>query len=148
MKQIIFIISLFITFTFFSCDAGDDSADAGVVSDCLPPQLTIINDTEYNLHEIYILNKFDYRNETIAYTDLAPGEQIDQEEIDPSVTISDGNVRYITFIRDFSSTITEEIGVTTETPITFIECYKYELHIMNEDFFLERDGGNYASKSE
>lgn len=145
MKRIISIITLFLIFTLLSCDApaGDESDKPVSGPGCLAPVLIIENDSDYPATDIYIHDTPDYRSLTPVAANL---DSDDATLPIASPTIINGYKKYITYVRD--DPIIGPIGITTESPIEFKECFKYRLYLLNEDFFLETTGSQYSRRSE
>ncbi len=102
---------------------------------CLPPELIVKNASGYKINKLYI-------HDTPGYSggDLLAADMLQNAEI--SVPVSDGMVKYFTFIRNRTSSSSVEIAVTTSEPVVFSQCYKYTLNLLPLDFFLQ-DFGNY-----
>lgn len=126
-------VQLFL-FSFLFCGPGEEVGEGN----CLPPELIITNNSGYTAGTIYMHDSInDYFSGQVLAEDVPAGQMI-------AVDVSDGLVKYFTFIRTVTSTIDTEIAVTTASPVTFNNCYKYILYLLAEDFFLE-DSENYSS---
>ena len=97
------------------------------------PELIVKNISGYTADEVYMHDQVgNYLSGQLLITDMPDGGLI-------SVDVTDGLVKYFTFIRNITSTSTTEIAVTTAEPVTFSRCYKYTLNLLPEDYFLEDD---------
>ena len=132
--------ALFISIVIFSslfCNYKPEN-----IEECLPLELTVKNTSYYIIKELYVHDLFDY---TSGGSDLIASDMAMDSEV--PVAVSDGEVKYFTFIRNITSTSVSEIAVTTKTPITFSNCHNYILNLLAEDFFLQDTGSSDAAKS-
>ena len=145
MKNLKLLSMISLILSIVACISDDDQdyikgplTDTSATIICLPPELTIINSSEYIVKRIYVHDTANYMD-----TEEEPDSELStNEEID--IPVSDGDLEYFTFIRNITSTSSMEIAVTTSSPIYFRECYKYRLHIFEEDFMLKKED-NYTT---
>jgi hypothetical protein len=107
---------------------------------CLPPELIVKNTSVYTINELYMHDSFEYSSGELVASNVPSDGDI-------TVAVSDGLVKYFTFIRNITSTSSVEIAVTTAEPIAFNECYKYTLNLLPEDFFLQESDNYEAPES-
>ncbi len=115
---------------------SDDDASGGPSIICPEPQLTIKNDSEYELIQLIKHSDIKYYDES----NVTPSETIIATNIASLAsithTVAKNESFYFTFKRDITSTSSYPIAVTTQNRITFYGCYKYTLYILEESFFI------------
>ena len=138
MKIIYFTIINILVLCFLAC-MGD--GDEGIpAKECNQPELEIKNCSEYIIKALYIHDTKDYSTSDSVLT--ATMDPAATDSLTVTRQMNDGEEKYITFIRDLTTTSGPEIGVTTSNPVLFEECYNYRLNILEEDFLLERSNNS------
>ena len=128
MKSCLYFVSMLLLLcTACSSTAAHSSGQTGI-----PPEFTIINSSEYTINRLYVTDGADYRDASPATGSLEPGKSL-------SVPVTEGADRYVTFVRNATSTSSIEIAVTTSSAIAFEYNYSYVLHLLEQDFYLEKN---------
>lgn len=137
MKVIRILFLQTLVLSLFFCGGPDEGAEKA----CLPPELIVKNVSQYDMIGVYMHDSLDYSGGELVASNMA-------KDAEAVVEVADNQVKYFTFIRCFSAVNDKEIAVTTGSPVSFHECYKYTLNLLEEDFFLETSDNVESSASD
>ncbi len=136
MKRLFFIFIQVLFLSYIFCTGGGHPDDKGLYEkECFPPELEVENTTEYVIEKLFIHDAPNYgASESILTNEMDP-DVIETNKI--SVPISHGDLKYFTFVRRVTTTSEQRIAVTTRDPVSFSDCHKYFLKIIEEDFLAQ-----------
>jgi hypothetical protein len=144
MKNIILTVTAILLLNILYCSANEEE-EKQKEPVCNPPALEIKNVSEYIIKRLYIHDTFDYSSSVSVLTE--PMNPADASTLSVNILMADQDNKYITFIRDLTTTSGPEIAVTTSRPILFENCYKYTLILLEEDFKLTTSDNFAAEKN-
>lgn len=129
IKKLLTAIPLLTLLLCYGCVSGEDDSD-----DC--PEENLIN---YSNSSQYLIKRI-YTHPELPFIEGSSDESLITENL-PSQESYQGtfipdNSFYVTFIREFSTQISDEIAVTTSQPLNLKNCTSYTLQLLENDFFL------------
>ncbi len=131
---------IFLVVLTLSCGAAEEEPSEPGSGICLPEEpMTITNSSEYSINHLYVHDTVDYFTDASKVeigTNMATGTDV-------TIPVLYGDSHYFTIVRYIFSTSTIEIAITTAYPVEIEECYTYTLHLLEEEFSIEKEG-NFA----